>query len=455
MAKVCTGQCLVGKCPFERCIKAEQRETGAREIKAQMRILDHGVLPEQLQSSRTGYGIAVDIGTTTVVAYLVDMSKPAIVAAESKINMQTSLGLDVISRIKLCRDSQTGLQRLNDAIISQLNTMFEALLTRCEIAVEDITCCCIAGNTTMQHLLANLSPASMGVLPFEPLSHFGERIPASKMGLKLGELPVEVCPCVSAFVGGDITSAMLACGFFDAEETCLLLDIGTNGEVALGNRNHVVVTSTAAGPAFEGAHIHCGMGAVAGAVSHVGVENGSIAVQTVGDAKPIGICGSGLLDAVAVFCESGLIDETGRIDDERQSEYLTEHEGKPAIKLCEDVIITQRDIRELQTAKAAIAAGVRTLIHTAGLQADDVKKVYLAGGFGTYMDVASAQRIGLIPAELNNIISVGNAAGSGAVLSITDEEQWQRMNAISARGEHVELGSNPYFMDQYVEGMTF
>jgi len=458
--KVCTGACLFGKCPFETCIKYSQKKRAATQLNVDMQILTAQKLPDII-GDKTGYGIAVDIGTTTVVAYLYRLDTSEQKGITSRINAQTTLGVDVISRIKYCTDIEDGLATLHEAIVKELNSLFAELADGEKIALDDIGHLVITGNTTMLHLFAGVSPVTMGYSPFTPASTFGFFANASDFGLATRNAKVYLADCISSFVGGDITTAILASGLFDGDDLCLLLDIGTNGEVALGNRHGILATSTAAGPAFEGAQLACGMAGVKGAVNSLYIQNGQVKYTVIGDVEPKGICGSGVIDAIALALNTGLLDETGRIAykedvDERLGQFLTEKDGNPAITITDGIFLTQKDIRELQTAKAAIAAGVLSLLHHAGKTIGDVKAVYLAGGFGNYMDPESAVRIGLLPGEAEDrIVPIGNAAGAGAVMALLNDTYRKQCRDIKEAGEHVELGHNPYFMEQYVNCMMF
>ena len=437
-----------------------QKERKAVQIKADMNIMTANTLPD-IKSDKQGLGIAVDIGTTTVVMYLYDCGSSKLLGFVSRLNAQTSIGVDVISRIKYCSDYENGLKLLNSAIITEFNDLLGEVLKQCGADKKEIKHVTVTGNTTMLHLFAKISPVSMGVSPFTPASLFGQYHDASGLGVDLPGVKAYLVPCISAFVGGDITSAILASRFFESDDLCLLLDIGTNGEVALGSKHGIFVTSTAAGPAFEGAHISHGMAGVPGAINSVFADRGKIGVTTIGDKKAQGLCGSGLLDAIALILDTGLIDETGRIlssekADDLKKAYITEYNGLPALKIHEDIVLTQKDIREVQTAKAAVAAGVLSLLHHAQKDISDVQKVYLAGGFGNFLDKRSAVRIGLLPKEAEGkIVPIGNAAGSGAIMTLLSDTFFNMNQQIADAGKHVELGSNPYFMDKYIDCMYF
>ncbi|HBU12091.1 MAG TPA: hypothetical protein DEB31_04995, partial [Clostridiales bacterium] len=281
---------------------------------------------------------------------------------------------------------------------------------------------------------------------------FGETVDAKALSL---EIPAQVYlpPCPSSFVGGDVVTGMLACGFAESGKNALLMDIGTNGEVALGGKNRILCSSTAAGPAFEGAHISCGMAGVTGAINKVGVVRGKLIIETIGGGPARGLCGSGLLSAIALFVRAGVIDETGRIAD-GAGRYFTEVDGQPALKIADGITLTQKDIREVQTAKAAVSAGVKTLIHEMGIDNAQVGTLYIAGGFGNYMDADDARQIGLVPDGIA-LESVGNAAAAGAALILLDSSFMEKAGALQRACTHTELGNNPYFMDQYVDSMYF
>lgn len=457
---VCTGACLFGKCPNKVCVRYLQKERKAAQIKTGMNILTANVLPE-ITSDKTGYGIAVDIGTTTVVMYLYDCGTTKQVGCVSRLNAQATIGIDVISRIKYCSDYENGLGLLNEGIIMELNQLLGEITTQYGVEKHSIKHMVITGNTTMLHLLTKTSPVTMGVSPFTPASLFGNSYDATALGIDCANTKAYLVPCVSAFVGGDITSAVLASGMFDGEDLCVLLDIGTNGEVAVGNKHGIYATSTAAGPAFEGAHIEHGMAGVPGAINTVNAYLGEIEITTINDVPAKGICGSGLLDAMALMLNIGVIDETGRIVDplevdESLKKYFTEMNGQPAIKLVGDIVLTQKDIREVQMAKAAITAGLLSLLHHANKDMSDVKKVFLAGGFGNFLDEQSAIRVGLLPKQAaGKIATIGNAAGTGAIMALLNDGYIESNAQIAQAGEHVELGHNPYFMDQYIENMAF
>jgi uncharacterized 2Fe-2S/4Fe-4S cluster protein (DUF4445 family) len=325
----------------------------------------------------------------------------------------------------------------------------------------------IAANTTMCHLLTGLDPAGLGLAPFKPLSLFGKEVPAEELELPISG-KVYICPAVSGYVGGDITADLLAISADQRTEPVLLIDVGTNGEIALGCGDHFLCCSTAAGPAFEGAQIKCGMTAAAGAISSVFWEAGQLQYKTIGETEAIGICGSGLIDAVAVMLEIGAIDETGRMldpEDEDDQEEMSQEaekylfwteEEELAFRLSEQVYVTQADIRKLQLGKGAIAAGLQVLRKSYEKEGRKIKEVLLAGGFGSYIRPQSAARIGLIPAEFQQITrAIGNVALEGAQAALVSASACERLIKLQKNMEYIELSGLEEFNDAYMESMLF
>ena len=402
-----------------------------------------------------GYGLAVDIGTTTVVVYLYRLADGELLCVRSGMNAQCGFGADVISRINYCNEN--GLASLQEAIVSQINRMVAEALSAVGASPETLKEIVIAGNTTMLHLLTGLDPYGIAVYPFTPVSLFGNEL---KQGFfkSAPDARVYLPGCISSYVGGDITCSILASGM-TGKKAALLLDLGTNGEMALWYHDKFYCCSTAAGPAFEGAGMQMGMTAVDGAVSKVWEENGEVRYSVLGEDGPAAIGGSGIIGAVCGFGRLGLIDDTGRIDEKQESyaRYGTEFGGFPALKIGDSgVLITQQDIRKLQLAKSAVAAGISTLLHESGCEMEEVEALYLAGGFGTYISVESAVGIGLFPGELKEkTVSIGNGAGAGASMLLLDRDALKEEKKIMESAQEVNLSSNPVFMDHYVEQMMF
>ena len=414
-----------------------------------------------VQGTSGRYGVAVDIGTTTVVAHLTNLDTCERIATSSGVNAQRTYGADVISRIQYCADK--GHETLTKLIREQLASLIRETCDVSGVRAEDIEYVSIAANTIMEHLAAGYSPVGMGVVPFTTVSLFGEELAAGGDLPVAGDARIYYAPAISAYVGGDITAGMLAAKLEDTEGPVIYLDIGTNGEIALKLGNTYYCCATAAGPAFEGAEITMGMAAVSGAINHVKWEGG-LKTTVIGDSIPKGLCGSGLLDTLAVLLETGAVDETGRMLDADEIEHsiakhIGEIEGKNVFYLSLDdksVYMTASDIRKLQLAKSAIAAGIQTLLLNCGISEEQVKLFVLAGGFGSYMDQYSAARVGLFPkAFLPVSQTLGNMAGEGAAIALCSSHARDVLNDIRKRCEYIELSSSIVFNEQFVEQMMF
>jgi uncharacterized 2Fe-2S/4Fe-4S cluster protein (DUF4445 family)/predicted metal-binding protein len=415
----------------------------------------------QPPSEPGGYGVAVDVGTTTVVAALIELATGATVAAVSDRNDQGDFGADVISRITAATDGH--LATLTDAIRHQLATLTAYLLDRTGLAADAIGGYAVAGNTVMLHLLDGLPPESIGAAPFEPLSLFGDTRPAANLGLP-GAPGAEayLLPAVAGYVGGDITAGLLACAVDQPNErVTLLLDLGTNGEIALATPGSIVACAAAAGPAFEGANLECGLPAVAGAIDRVTAGAGQLRYTTIAGADATGICGSGIIDALAAGLELGLVDDTGYLRSQAEVAPHLAAYATPAdvarLRLTPDgaVYLSQADIRQLQLAKGAIAAGLDVLLDEAGLTAQDVDQVYLAGGFGSRVRPRSMRLTGLLPPVLaGRVKAVGNAALEGAIRALTREGR-DGLARLAAGVQYLELSSDARFTGAFMEQIGF
>ncbi|MCL2819642.1 MAG: ASKHA domain-containing protein [Oscillospiraceae bacterium] len=413
---------------------------------------------------KDSFGAAIDIGTTTVALYLLNKQTGEKLAAVGGTNAQIPYGADVTSRIKYC--AVNGHDSLTDLIREQISSMINEACALAGIQPDDIESLVLAANTVMQHIAAGLSPVTMGTAPFATLSLFGEELPPWE-GLPVSKNAlIYYTPAISAYVGGDITAGLLAAGFEDITEPAIFLDIGTNGEIVLKHKGVYYCCATAAGPAFEGAEIEMGMASEDGAIDHVWSINNKINFSVIGNCPPKGLCGSGLLDALAVLLETGEVDETGRLitGDKFWITYQEQNDKK-------GVFITAGDIRKLQLAKAAIAAGIQVLLHFAGVTEKDIKHLILAGGFGSYMDLNSAARIGLFPKNLLPVAkALGNTAGEGAALAVgskavgskavsskavSSKEMQTRLSNIQKQCEYIELSSIAFFNEKFVEEMAF
>ena len=380
-----------------------------------------------------GLGIAVDLGTTTLVAQLLDLKTGGVLGVETALNPQVAYGSDIMSRVQMA--SGGGAEALRGAIRAGIGKLVAALG-----ASGEVTRMAIAGNTVMHHLFCGFDVEPLAHAPFEPVELGRACFRASELGWDLpGDPAVEFLPCVGGFVGSDILSGVVATGIERAGALTGMLDLGTNGEIVFGNRERMVCASTAAGPAFEGGRIGMGMRASAGAISEVEVNDGRMECRVIGGVEPRGICGSGLVDAVAAALDTGTVLSNGRL------------RNSGTLPLAGPVVLTQRDIRELQMAKAAIAAGVRIVLERLGADIDQVEQVHLAGAFGNYINRASARRIGLLDFPLDKIHPAGNTALLGAKLSLFGRD----LDPALAAMEHISLATHPRFEEIYVEEMTF
>ena len=402
------------------------------------------------------YGFAVDIGTTTVAVYGYDLKENRCFGKDVFVNPQSAYGADVISRIEASLAGNGG--ELSSLIVQNIQTSFLKLCRENSVEESAVGSAVLTGNTAMLYLLLQKSVEPLSRAPFEIDDYLGHSCNASKIGFSAySNMRLYFPRTMSAFVGSDITCAVLSANdLMTDKKAALLIDIGTNGEMALSSGEKLLCCSTAAGPAFEGAGITMGSMATTGAINKVWYAEGQIHYTTIENGEPTGICGSGLIDAVAAFIEAGLIDETGCID-ETAPDYITESGGESAIKIGDsDVIITGRDIRAVQLAKSAVCAGVYSLLHGAGLTPEMVDVLIIAGGFGSFINVKNAAKIGLIPPPLaEKAVAVGNASGMGASAILLSESARGLSETLAKKSETVDLGTSAYFMEKYVECMMF
>ncbi len=422
-------------------------------------IVSDGYLPAfEKNPIGSRYGFAVDIGTTTVVVYCYDLQTCGLAGKATFPNPQSPYGADVISRIQSSLDGKG--QQLREKIVFALEQAFLDLCRQEGIPRDAVDAMVITGNTTMLYLLCGRDVEPLSHAPFQIREFYGRDAGDELRFTAFPQARVYLPRCISAFVGADITCSILSSDIVRQPGASLMVDIGTNGEMALYHDGNLYCCSTAAGPAFEGAKISHGCPAVRGAVNKVWAENGALRYETIGGAPAIGLCGTGLIDAVAAFVKTGLIDETGRIDDEAENGFaglVTEYDGQPAVRIGDSgVLVTQPDLRAVQLAKAAICAGIHSLIHEAGLQEEDIGHLYLAGGFGSFIDRQSAGDMGLIPPRFVPVTKVlGNAAGMGATMILQSAEKRAESAALAKRAGYVELSTSPFFMEQYVACMMF
>lgn len=397
------------------------------------------------------FGAAIDIGTTTVAVYLCDMESGRIVASSSAANPQSVYGADVISRIDAIKRDFSALEAQRSLIISLINNKLSLLCGG------EICAAVICGNTVMEHIAAGEDPRGIATYPFTPKTLFGSVIPAEKVGLAIKRgAPVLFAPCISSYVGGDISCGAAVTALADSDVDTLYLDVGTNGEIGFAHKGKLYFCSAAAGPALEGAGIKRGMPCEAGAVCEVGIQDNILMYKTIKNAAAKGICGSGVIDAVAVMLSLSVVDETGRTD--VAGRFMKKIGGEDVFTVSEkdDIYITPSDVRAVQLAKAAIAAGERIIAGKCGGDINKVGKVILAGGFGSHIRPESAERIGLIPVgTAKKTVAVGNVAGTGAVALLLSEEMRQRARAICRDSVYTELSSCEEFSDAYIDAMMF
>ncbi|MBI4553328.1 MAG: DUF4445 domain-containing protein [Candidatus Latescibacteria bacterium] len=417
------------------------------------------------------YGLAFDVGTTTVVGTLVDLTTGRDVESASAINAQTQYGHDVISRIHLTLEREDGLALLQQAAITTVNLIIDKLLARAGVRADDIYEMTVVGNATMMHLFLGIPPRSLGFLPYVPVISHAVDVDAKMLRVAINPVAnVHVLPNIAGFVGADTVGALLAAGLDEPDDGVrLLADVGTNCEIVLRLGHRLIACSTPAGPAFEGARIQHGMYAAPGAIEQVSLE-GECVYKVIGRTSPQGICGSGLIDIGAELLRVGLMDETGRLlsaeevdgqvsqalrdrlaDEGNERHFLIAHSETGQL-----ITLTQRDIRELQVAKAAIRSGIDALLATAGLRPTDISTLYLAGGFGSYLNKDHAVRLGMIPEmPLDRIRFIGNAAAVGAKLVLISQEMRRRAQRVARTTEHLQIAETADFQSRFAEAMLF
>jgi uncharacterized 2Fe-2S/4Fe-4S cluster protein (DUF4445 family) len=400
-------------------------------------LADHGAL---VFRPREGLGIAVDLGTTTVVLQLVDLASGDVLAVRSALNAQARHGADVMSRIEAALGGPGGA--LTAVVREQVGALADELVAEAHITAP-IRRIAVVGNTAMHHLFCGVDAAPLAAYPFQPTDDGTKLFPASSLGWRLpGDPEVAFLPCLGGFVGSDVLAGIVATRLHESQELRALVDLGTNGEIVVGTRERLLCASTAAGPAFEGARISCGMRAVTGAISAVALSAGDLTCHVLGGGPARGVCGSGLVDAVAAGLDAGRIEASGRLAD-----------GAAELPLCPPVSLTQRDIRELQLAKGAIAAGLAVLLDRLGARQADLARVHLAGAFGNSISRGSALRIGLFSVSPERIEAVGNTALMGAKLALFEDDVGYE--PLRRRVEHVSLHADPAFQDRFADAMTF
>ncbi|MBR1604383.1 MAG: DUF4445 domain-containing protein [Synergistaceae bacterium] len=463
----CGGRGVCGKCGVE--------VDGVKKLSCEVRInKDINVtLPESEKASRItstgfkkdfkldaaqGLGIAVDIGTTTVVAALIDLASGEELESYSCLNSQKACGQDVITRIHYSDENSenlSGLNYLQKLILDDLRNLISKLLENYN--ARDVKAVTVAGNTTMIHLFAGVNPHSLSAAPYKPM--FDGALILSAKDLNLNNLDCEVycLPAVAAYVGGDITAGVLACGIDEMQGRILFIDIGTNGEMVLANNQKLFACSCAAGPALEGMNITCGMRAADGAVDDVTIDdNNKIKFSTINNKSPKGICGSGLLALIAELRAHKIINSSGRFNDCELVSVDTENKKRVVIDAANNIFISQKDIRQVQLAKGAILSGVVTMLRAAGLRPDELDKVIIAGQFGSHLKAESITGAGLIPDELTQkIIYAGNTSISGAEICLLSRGQREQCENFTNKINYIELSTLEGFDKVFIDSLKF
>lgn len=419
--------------------------------KKEHRISSWGYTPEfERDRWDLGYGIAVDLGTTTIAAVLVDLKTGKTSAEASAVNGQRRYGLDVLTRITYETDHpEEGIKILQQAVVFSLNDVISQLCQETGIDREKIKEIAVAANCTMMHMLLGVDARSIGRSPYQPVFLEDRECSAREIGLLAGEETVLYClPHVSSYVGADIAAGAYVCGL-SGENKVLFIDIGTNGEIVLSGNGRMICCSCAAGPALEGMNISCGMGAAKGAAEKISIKEQKITIETIGGGLPEGICGSGILSAVKELLGCGIIKNSGTIikreqmkDSDYRKDLLTDREGKRAVMLHEKagLFVTQDDIRQVQLAKGAILSGIQALLHNAGITAEELEKVVIAGQFGQYLPSESLIGIGMLPKETEGKIEyIGNSSKTGAYMSLLSGKAKTEIKNLADRMEYIEL----------------
>lgn len=406
------------------------------------------------------YGIAIDIGTTTVAMELIDLKNAKIISKVADVNSQVKFGFDVMSRIAFTLENTEGLSTLQKSIVDTLNTLINKLLDKSKIKREDIAELVVSANTTMCHILLGESVESLGKFPFLPGFTEVKRVCAKDIGIDIDATLITL-PHISGFLGSDIVSGVYASGICDdKEKNILFIDIGTNGEMLLKTDNNLLATSCAIGPALEGMNISCGIRAGIGAIDDFHIDEAGISYTTIGNTEPIGICGSGVLSMVRELLKSGFINKMGAIDkkclDSNHSFIKADDSGKPFIKINDNLYFTAKDIRQVQLAKGAILSGIMALIKKAGIETCDITRVCIAGQFGKYISMDSFFRVGLLPKEFERKVEyLGNTSLTGAYMALLDKNAIEYMTEISVETESFELSKLEEYEKIFAKALRF
>lgn len=422
---------------------------------------------EEGDTTQLCYGLAIDLGTTKLASYLMNLITGKTITTASMVNPQVSYGEDIMTRIQYAMNGEKERSSIQEKIVDGINQLISRCCIKSGVESHHIYEVTIVGNTAMHHLLLGITSKYLALSPYVPVVKESLNIKAKEMNLGVNpEANIHFLPLIAGFVGSDCVANILATGILEKEDYSLLLDIGTNTEVVVGNKEHLLACSCASGPAFEGAHIKHGMKASGGAIEHVKIDlnNHEVFLKTIDNANPKGLCGSGIVDTIAEILRVGIINKQGtmqlesnspkvRLNNDGVREFVVIQEGKGSPR---DIVVTQKDIREIQLAKGAIRTGIDILMYEAGVEQQQIKQVYLAGAFGTYIDSASAKAIGMIPNFSPNIITnIGNAAGTGARMALISCKAREECKKISRNVEYVELAVHPDFQSVFISSLNF
>ena len=439
----------------------------ANEFKVEALLFDNEIVSVRAEGSPL-LGLAFDIGTTTIAAYLVDLRTGEDLAQTSMLNPQVKYGADVIMRMKY--SIENGLEGPTTAVREALAELTKKALAIANASPENVFVVTVVGNTCMHHLFSGISPASLAYAPYTPAISEPMCLDAADCGFKIApKAKLILLPNIAGFVGADTVGASLAAEMDNKDELTLLIDIGTNGEMVLGTKEKLVACSTAAGPAFEGALISCGMRGADGAIDHIKLVEGKLDYSVIGGGAPQGICGSGLIDLLSELIRVGIVESGGRIveadeldgtDAECYKDDIISVEGQRAFLIYKsdknEVYFTQKDVREVQLAKGAMAAGIEMMSDYLGVNSEDIKSVMIAGAFGSYMSPKSACGIALIPPVLESkVVAIGNAAGQGAKLALLSRKEFERAAIMAKEINYLELAADPKFQDVFVDMLEF
>ncbi|MFH0855253.1 MAG: ASKHA domain-containing protein [Candidatus Omnitrophota bacterium] len=423
------------------------------------------VLVEPGNTSGKNFGVCFDIGTTTISGQLVDLNSKEVLGTKAAYNKQASFGSDVITRIIYSRREE-GMERLHEAVTETMNQMIKELIAGHNLDLNDVTSVVCAGNTTMIHLLLRLDPTYIRKEPYVPTANFLPVLRSSEAGIIINPRGLLSCvPGVSGYVGGDTTSGVLSSGLYKEKQLSLLIDIGTNGEICLGNKDFLVACAASAGPAFEGSGVCCGMRSSSGAIQKVKIDpkDFSVSFSTIAGAPARGICGSGYIDLIAAMLESGVMDKSGKIKLDNHKRVRDSASGKEFVLVFKedsgipgDIVINEADIENLKRAKAAIYSAASVLVKHMDLGFKEIERVFIAGGFGTSLNIESAIKIGLLPElERKRFIFVGNSALAGARQMLLSAEAAKTAEEIAAKITYFELSVDSSYMDEYMAALFF